>query len=281
MEKISEHVFIETEFPGVVSGVINLESGMLLIDAPFDQVNQQTWRSKWLDWPGQKEVILVLLDPHLDRTIGISDIAPKILAHENSVEILRNRLISGQSQDIDAGAEWPAGDLPSNLRWVSPDIIFSNTIALHWDKTPIRITHQPGSHSAGCWVHFDAEKVIFVGDSILVNQPPFLAWSDIDTWIEELKWLASDQLKGYKIISGRSGVVKTKSLEKMISFLSAVKDVIEVLPGSRQNEEALDSVISKLLKMLSYDKDFREIYVNRLRWGLTQYMRRLEKNEIK
>lgn len=277
MEQISEHVFIETEYPGVVSGVINLESGLLLIDAPFDQVHQQAWRSRWLDWHGQKEILLVLSDTHLDRTIGISTIEPKIIAHENAVEILRNRSTSGKSQDIDAGAEWPAGDLPANLRWVSPDIIFSNTISLHWGKTPIRISHQPGSHSAGCWVHFDADKVIFVGDSIVGNQPPFLAWSDIETWIEEMKCLMSDQLKGYKIISGRSGVVKTKSIEKMISFLSAVKVVIEELLGSRQNGEGLDSLVNKLMKKLTYDKDFRDVYMHRLRWGLTQYMRRQEK----
>ena len=66
-----------------------------------------------------------------------------------------------------------------NIRWATPDITFSDQLTLYWDQDPVVLTQRSGAHFAGSWLTYDAKKVVFVGDSVIFNQPPFLAWANL------------------------------------------------------------------------------------------------------
>ncbi|NJN79807.1 MAG: MBL fold metallo-hydrolase [Anaerolineales bacterium] len=60
-----------------------------------------------------------------------------------------------------------------------PEISFSDLMSLHWGDTPVLFEHHPGPSSGSIWVHLPEEKILFVGDTVLKNQPPFLAGSNL------------------------------------------------------------------------------------------------------
>jgi glyoxylase-like metal-dependent hydrolase (beta-lactamase superfamily II) len=274
MEAIGKNVYLESGNPGVVLGVLKSDHGLLMIDAPFRLEDQRTWRSYLINLGGGVDKLLVMLDTHIDRTLGIRAMESNVLGHENSVEILNNRPTSARGQDIDAGADWEPFDLPANIRWVVPDMTYSDTLSVYWDEHPVVLRHRPGAHTAGTWLQYDVEKILFVGDSVVLHQPPFLAWSDLNIWLEELELLGSETYKDYKIVSGRNGVLKLRSIEKMREFLVDVKEVVEKVASKDGSVDALLAEVPALLKGLSFNKSLTQLYHNRLAWGLEQYYKR-------
>jgi glyoxylase-like metal-dependent hydrolase (beta-lactamase superfamily II) len=197
-----------------------------------------------------------------------------VVGQENGVSILQNRPTSARSQEIDAGADWEPFDLPPNIRWVLPEMTFSRSISIYWGEIPLLLEHHSGSHLAGSWLKLENEKVVFTGDSVVIHQPPFLAFADLDAWVKDLDLLLSDEYKGYKIVSGRSGVVRPRSIEKMRDVLIGIKQVIEVVAAEKGEIEDLLAEVPGLLKPLNFNKSFTQLYHNRLSWGLEQYYKR-------
>lgn len=274
MEEITKHTFIESGFPGVILGVVQTGHGLLMVDAPFRPEDQYTWRSRLSGLNAGKERLLVMLDTHIDRTLGVRALETDVIGHENSTAILQGRPTAARSQDIDAGADWEPFDLPPNIRWVTPDMTYSDKLSIYWDGFPLTLEHHAGSHSAGTWLKVEEDSVVFIGDSVVTHQPPFLAYADLDAWIADLDLLLSDEYKGYKIISGRNGIVRSRSIEKMRNFMVKVKGVVEGFAGTRGALEDLLVEVPGLLRALSFNKSQIQLYHNRMAWGLEQYYRR-------
>ncbi len=271
MEEIAKNIYIEGAYPGVILGVFNFDHGLVMIDAPFRQEDLRSWKASLVNLGGGVDKVLIMMDTHIDRTLGIKGMESSVVGQETSVQILKSRPTSARSQEIDAGADWEPFDLPSNIRWVVPDMTYTDSLSIFWNDDPIVLTHQPGAHLSASWVRYDAEKVIFIGDSVVLNQPPFLAWSDLDLWLAELAWLQSDVFDGYKIVSSRNGLIKTRGIMKMTEFLSAVKESLDALSARGGEMEEVLPLTSKLLKMLNISKVYADLYENRLSWGLQQY----------
>lgn len=271
MEELARNVYLESDYPGVVLGAIAFKQGLVMVDAPFRPEDQYAWRSALAGLEAGSDRLLVMLDPHIDRTLGVKAMESIVLGHENSVEILHNRPTSARGQAIDAGADWEPFDLPLNIRWVLPEMTYSHTLSIYCDERPVRVTHHPGAHLAATWLQDDFAKVVFVGDSVVLHQPPFLAWADLALWQEDLALLESEVYKGYKIVSGRNGVVRTRSIAKLAEFLAEVKGIAAHAAEKQEPVEALLEEVPRLLKTLNFNKNLTQLYHNRLAWGLEQY----------
>jgi glyoxylase-like metal-dependent hydrolase (beta-lactamase superfamily II) len=274
MDEIAHNIFIEKGCPGVVSSVIKLSQGLLIIDAPMRADDRQAWQKQLGDLGGGKGRLMVLLDTHTDRLYGTQMIEFPILAHENTLKIIRELPSTQRVSEKQDASDPETYDLPQSVRWAVPDLTFSNQVAIHWDEHPVVVTHQPGAHLAGSWVRYDPAKVIFVGDSVVIKQPPYLGWCDLDRWIDELNELCSDTYKGFKIIGGRNGVVQQRSIVKMIELLSAVKTFVFEASAVENPESGLDQFALKLMREINYDRDLKEHYMSRLVRGLKQLLQR-------
>ncbi len=274
MEEIAPNIFLEDGFPGVVLSAIKLKNHLLMVDSPFRSEDIRLWRAKLAELGSGLERTLVILDAHIDRTLGLRAMESVVVGHDNTVEIIRERPASARSQDLDAGAECEAYDLPSSIRWALPNMTYTKSMSIYFDEGPVVLKHRPGSNLACSWLQFDAEKLIFVGDSVMINQPPFLAWADLDIWVKEVEELLSVDFRGYKIITSRNGVVRSKSIEKWLQYLTRVKDVVfNEASGSGQVEDLL-AIVPDLLKRLNFTRNLTELYETRLKWGLAAYYRR-------
>lgn len=274
MEEISNNIFIETGFPGVVLGVISLNRGLVMIDMPFRSNDQQTWLKEVEKLGGSKETMMVMLDTHLDRSLGLQTIEFNVLAHNKATEILRDRPLNIRLREIDSGGDWEFFEVPANLRWPVPDMTYSEQMVIHWDDSPVIVTHQPGVHPAASWVRDVAGKLIFIGDGVVLNQPPFIAWSDLELWMGELSGLLTDEYRGYKIISGRQGLIRRSSIEKMLDYLGVIKSTIEEVSASPDRDLVLTEAVSFLLKKRHFNQEKKENYRNRFEWGLNHYLQR-------
>ncbi len=91
----------------------------------------------------------------------------------------------------------------------------------------VRLEHHYGSDHAGTWVILHKQKIVFIGDTVVVERAPFLAYADLLQWQEDLQVLASKSYKGYQIISARSGLVSQEQVRKMGKMIAYIAGLVQ------------------------------------------------------
>jgi glyoxylase-like metal-dependent hydrolase (beta-lactamase superfamily II) len=274
MHQIEPGILYEDSYFGVTLGALISPSGVIMIDAPLRSEEARAWRTNLLNQRGGINRVLVCLDAHPDRTLGARALESTIIAHQNTALVFRNRPTIFKGQSPESGSDWETSSDAIGIRWASPDITFSERMTLHWGNVDVILEHHPGPMPGSLWVSIPDTKVIFVGDAVLVNQPPFLAYADLESWITSLEQLVS-VYKDYFIVSGRGGPVTIKEVRAYIRVLKSVLDGFEKLNRKDSAPEAVESLVNPLLKTYLLDNELRERYAQRLRYGLIQcYARR-------
>ena len=271
MREIAANVYMEDQYLGVTLGAIVLPHGLIQIDAPPVLEDGRSWRASLLNLGGGAERLLINLDSHPDRTLGTRSMECMVIAHEKTAQVFRNRPTAFKPQAEETGADWETGPSLGNIRWVIPEITFSHQMEIHWGENPVLLEHHPGPSAGAIWVTIPGEKVVFVGDAVVHNQPPFLAGSDIPAWIDSLKILLSPAYRGYVVVAGRGGVVAVDGIRAQLNFLTTVLSKLEKLSSKKPVSDALDTLLSNLLSNFKISSSNMGQYTQRLRYGLFQY----------
>ena len=265
MQEIADGVFIEQTYSGVVLGAVSMERGLLMIDAPIFAEDARSWRSSMMNFSSVGNRLLVSMDAHHDRSLGLRNMECRLIGHESLKEEYRSRPVSIKAQIQETGAEWEELNGLGSIRWLIPEITFSEHLFLNWSEQPVCLEYHPGSSIGSTWVIVPQHKVIFVADTVVADMPPFLHQADIPAWIESLELLKS-KFSDYMIVSGRSGLVTLKDIDVQSKFLEKADSYLKRLQRRKAGVNDLDSTVSKLMN------DFSEkmIYRKRLAYGLAQ-----------
>ncbi|MEW5939765.1 MAG: MBL fold metallo-hydrolase, partial [Chloroflexota bacterium] len=271
MQSIAPKVFIEDSFPGVTLGAIAAPRGLIQIDAPPSTDDSRAWRASLMNVGAGADRLLVNLDSHPDRTLGARAMDCTIVAHEKTAEVFRNRPTTFKAQGDETGANWEGIPGLGSVRWAPPEISFTETLTLHWGDNPILLEHHPGPTSGAIWVILPVEKIVFVGDLVAKNQPPFLSHADLPAWIEALKILAGPDYKGYTIVSGRGGSVQAQAVKTQLDAVKHIHDRMEKLAARNAAPEATEKLVDGLLGGYKAPAAKQKHFAQRLRYGLIHY----------
>lgn len=274
MQEISPNVYIDTAYAGVTLGAISWTHGLILIDAPLRAEDVRLWRSALLNLGGGIERLLINHDAHYDRTLGTRAMDSTVVAHERVAQAIRNRPMTFKVQGAETGAEWELINGLGSVRWAPPDITFSQRMAIQWDASLMLLEHRPGPSGGAIWVELPARKVVFVGDAVVVDQPPFLARADLPAWIETLNLLLSPAYNGYTIVSSRGGVVVPAQARQMLRMLEKTASALDKLSEKGAPPEQTFKLVDGLMPSETGNPMLVEHHRQRLRWGLSQYYTR-------
>jgi glyoxylase-like metal-dependent hydrolase (beta-lactamase superfamily II) len=275
MEEIAKNVFIETGFQGVTVAAIPWSQGQILIDAPFRSEDIRSWRASLVNLAAGGERILINLDAHYDRTLGSRAMEATLIAHEATATAFRTRPLTFKNQHLGTGADWEQSNNLITTRWAPPEITFDYSIALHPDGLTLLVEHHPGPMAGSCWVEIPEEKIIMVGDTLLVDQPPFIANADISLWITSLEELRSPRFSGYTIVSGRGGVTSGRGIPALLAWFKSVQSKLIQLGEKGAPPEETGSLVESFANSFQFASEHRSQYLDRLKWGLFQnYARR-------
>lgn len=271
MQEIVKNIYIEDQYPGVTLGVIVTPRGLIQIDAPPSPEDARSWRATLMSLGGGMERVLINMDAHPDRTLGARSMDCTVIAHEKIAQIFRTRPGTFKAQGEETGADWEAIPGLGSVRWAPPEISFSSQMSLHWGSTPVLLEHRPGPSNGSIWVHLPEEKVIFIGDSVLKNQPPFLAGSNLKAWLESLNMLQDAAYKGYTFISSRGGVVTTSAIKSQYDLLKHIHDKLDKGAAKKPNPATIEKMIVSLLTWFKAPAARQKQFAQRLRYGLLHY----------
>jgi cyclase len=270
MREIARQIYIEEEYPGVILGAISLPHGLIQIDAPPSPEDGRSWRASLLSLNSGVERILINLDAHPDRTLGVRAMDCTVIAHEKTVQAFRNRPNTFKAQGDETGADWESVAGIGSVRWSLPEISFTSRLVIEWSDLPVLLEHHPGPTPGASWVIIPDLKVVFVGDLVLKNQPPFLAFSDLPEWLESLDLLLGEY-KNYTVVSGRSGVVAASIVQAQRDLLLTIQKKLEGLAQKQAAPEAVDALVQPLLSGIKAPAERQKQFARRLGYGLRHY----------
>lgn len=271
MQEITKNIFIEDQFHGVTLGVIVTPRGLIQIDAPPSPEDARSWRATLMNVGGGMERVLVNLDAHPDRTLGARAMDCTVIAHEKTASAFRTRPNTFKAQGEETGADWESIPGLGSVRWAPPEISFLNQMTLHWGDTPVVLEHHAGPSNGSIWVRLPEEKIVFVGDAVLKNQPPFLAGANLAEWLSTLNFLLGSSFKSYTIISGRGGVVTSNNIKAQLDFIKHVSDKLDKLKSKKPNPATIEKMVNAFLPWFKAPAARQKQFAQRLRYGLLHY----------
>lgn len=273
MHQIKPAIYYEDAYLGVTLGALVFSHGTIMIDAPLRPEDARSWRAALLNLRGGSGRLLISIDAHLDRTLGARALESTIISHQKTAQIYRNRPVIFKGQGIDSGSDWETYDDVIGTRWAAPDLTFSHHMSLHWGGPEVILEHHPGPALGAIWVIIPREKVIFVGDAVTPDQPPFFSNADIPVWLETLDQLQAG-FRDYTLISGRTGPIEMADVKAQQRYLRNAHKGIERLVKRNAAPEDTESLIPVLLSDVNFPNKFKEQYTQRLRSGLFHYYMR-------
>jgi glyoxylase-like metal-dependent hydrolase (beta-lactamase superfamily II) len=278
MQEIEQGIYIETSYPGVTLGAVVLPQGTLLIDAPLRQEDARSWRAALVNLGSGTARMLVNLDTHPDRTLGARVLEATIIAHQKTSQVFKNRPSVFKGQNVESGSEWETYNEAVGTRWAIPDITFNSQMKLHWGPPDVICEYHPGPSVGAIWVIIPESKVIFVGDAVLHNQPPFLTNGDIPAWLESLDELRKGY-QDYTLVTGRGGTAPVEAVRAQQQVLKNILKGLEKLAKRKASAEATHSLIPGILSGISASPHLEDQYTQRIRHGLIQYYARCYRPE--
>ncbi len=271
MKKIKAHIYIESSFPGVSVGAICLPMGTVLIDSPLRPEDSQAWLASLKKIGAKYPMILINLDSHPDRSLGAQELHSPLLTHLEAAGESRQRAAIFKSLKQESGGEWENLDSLNSLRWLKPQILYSKESEIKFGEKQIILREAFGPSPGASWLEYPAAKILFLGDAVTKNQPPFIADANIDEWLSNLDKLLSKEYKDYRLFSGRGGEVEHNDVRETRRFLIDVEKRLERLAKRNAPQSDAGKLAEKLFDKYKYpDKDM-SLYIQRLRHGLQAY----------
>jgi cyclase len=116
----------------------------------------------------------------------------------------------------DAAAEWK-----QNLKIVEPEITFSGRIYLFKGDKEIQLLPLGGHTPATTVIFMPGDKLLFAGDLVVTDRPPFLSQGDTLEWLQALTYLR--KLRYDILIPGHGELTGKEATERMSEFLRTVR----------------------------------------------------------
>jgi hypothetical protein len=139
MEHIKPGIYYEDAYLGVTLGALVTSHGTMMIDPPLRPEDARSWRSSLINQRGGSNRLLVLLDSHLDRTLGARTMESTIISHLQTAHTFSNRPAIFKGQSFESGSEWESYDDAIGTRWTIPNITFTEHMILHWGGVEVHL----------------------------------------------------------------------------------------------------------------------------------------------
>lgn len=268
MQKIGKDIYVESSFPGVTVGAIVTSEGVVLIDAPTHPADAQLWRLRVRELTDQPIRYLVLLDHHRDRAMTASLFNVPVVAHDLTLERMRHwpEQFKPLLPETGADAEW-VNDW-AGARLMLPIITFSEQMRLSLGGKELRLVHRPGSAPGATWVEVPEADAVFVGDSVALKAPPFLAEADLEAWTLALSDLRKKKTLGRTVVPGRGGLSNKQAIKPAEDFIRLVRRRLDAFSKGKKGRADLEKVGMELVEWFPANADLRDHYLRRLAHGL-------------
>ena len=266
MQKIVPNVYLENKYIGVNLGIVVIGHELLLVESPLQsEVGKELF--KVVSERGRPK-FLVLLDSHPDRVLGSRNLTLPAIAQDQTLQTIREWADTFKGNAHPIGAEADQLKRITGVNNAIPEITFSERMVIHIGGKEIVFLHRPGPRPGSMWMVIPDLSVVFVGDTVTIDEPPYVGVSVLEPWLNSLDELRGSDMKSYALISSYGGRIDRKDINHMARFLRKVQSRVEkVEDGKNRNEEIERSAVD-LMGDFSIRSLQKDLILKRLKTGL-------------
>lgn len=247
MEKISDKIYVATEYLGNNVGFILTQEGLVLIESPMLTHEAKHWQDQIREITDKPFLYLIVTHHHFDHVIGNGHFACPIIAHKNAlrgIEYLSNNIREGFEIFFQENQErWEADLL--NLKIVSPQITFSQELFLHLGDTTIELRFVGGHTSSSITVYIPSEKIIFTGDNVTNGIHTYMGQARLNIWTESLRALLDMEVN--VIVPGHGPLGNKDIAQKFLDYLELLRERVKYLKTAGYSPEEMVSNMDQII----------------------------------
>jgi cyclase len=225
IREVAPDVFVETEFHGANVGFVVTGEGVVLIDTPMLPDDARTWRAEISKRTDQEIIYIINTDHHRGHIVGNQHFpTATVVAHEFAWKNMRSygdsfrtRLLNLYRERVpDAAREWR-----KHLKIIEPEVTFTDRTVLFKGDKEIQLIPVGGHTPATTVIYFPNEKILFAGDLVVTDRPPFLSQGNTKRWLQALTYLR--KLSYDVLVPGHGELTGKEATDKMSEFLRLVR----------------------------------------------------------
>ena len=227
MQEIAPGVYVELEYRGANVGFVATDEGVIAVDTPILPEEARHWRQQMARVSGGKPLLYMInTDHHRGHIMGNQYFLPApIVAHERAWRDMRGYGDNFKQRVIDSFKREPelqAQFSVSTMRIVRPQITFSKRLTLRKAGREMQLIHIGGHTMATAIIWLPVEGVLFVGDTVWIEEHPYMAQSSSRDWVAGLELIG--QIDPAVIVPGHGPLCGLKEVDYMISFLRHMQE---------------------------------------------------------
>jgi cyclase len=238
MQKITDNVYVETEFQGSNNGFVVTSEGVVMIDTPQMPVDAVKWRDE-ISKHGKVRYV-INTEPHGDHFTGNHFFDGTVVGHEGTREAI---LAASAEQLKERIKETAPENLPlmKGFKFHPPTITLSQRLTLYVGDHTFRLIHVPGHTPFQVAVHIPEERVVFTSDNVFYKIPAWLFQAVPYEWVDSLARM--QELEADVIVPGHGDVCDPSYLPEMSARIQAWIDAVaKAIDQGMSMEEAQDKI---------------------------------------
>lgn len=216
MIKITDHIYVGTEYLACNVGVIVTEQGLVLIDTPAIPGEIRDLTNELSQISPLNIVYLIYTHEHFDHLIGSDHFRGQIVAHQRSIDeikYLKTNLPAEVNRYFpDVYRQYKEAFDSTEI--ALPQITFEGNLELHIGNLAMKLFHAGGHSKGSLAVHVPEDRVLFAGDNIVSGMPLVTPDSQFNEWIDFLYCVETmdvdNIIPGHGMACGKEAVTRTR-----------------------------------------------------------------------
>jgi len=238
MQKITDHVYVETEFSGCNPGFVVTSEGVVMIDTPHMPKDALKWRDEIAQHGPVR--YLINTEPHDDHFTGNCLFEGTVIAHEGT----REAILAASVEQLTEFLKQIAPDnlpLPEGFCFRPPTITLSQRLTLYLGNHTFQLINHPGHTPYQVAVYIPEERVVFTSDNIFHKTQASLRHALPYEWLDSLQRL--QQLEADVLVPGHGSICDRSYIPEMSAF---IQDWIDAVSAAIDQGLSLEEAQEKI-----------------------------------
>jgi len=242
MQKVTDNIYVETEFMGCNTGFVVTNDGVVVVDTPHMPVDAMRWRDEVAKHGPVR--YLINTEPHDDHFTGNWFFKGTVISHEG----VREAILAASLEQLKEQLKRMSPDslpLLEGFNYRPPTITFSQRLTLYLGDHTFHLITLPGHTPYEVAVYIPEERVLFTSDNIFHKLQPYLRQAVPYEWLDSLERLqemdADILIPGHGSVCDRSYIPEMRdSIQVWIDAVSAAIDKGMSLEEAQEKINLLD-----------------------------------------
>lgn len=269
MQEIAPNIFVETNYPPITVGAILTQDGWVVIDTPPMPNDAQIWRQTLAGISPKPIQYVINTDAQRERILGNAWFESTLIMQEAAASqmlALKGSFLSQAADDMSTNDNELVAI--ASLRLISPQVSYSNSLTLYCGEYSIKLLHRPGATVGNSWVLIPSDKILFAGDSLIINQHPTLGENISKAWLQSLAELQSDHYESWTLVPGRGAPVSSNAAHAFADYLTQLRQRVANMVKMNKPRSEVASLVYEVINQFPLDSMQRDDIQRRARIAL-------------